>query len=216
MLLIFTRFPEPGKVKTRLIPELGSAGATRVYRHLAEQVVRTARSLRRQSMQAVVCVEPARRIPDMASWLGAGLIFRGQVGAGLGERLSQAFDRAFTGGARRVVAIGTDCIELSSELIAEAFDLLARNDAVLGPATDGGYYLIGLSRPLPDVFRDIPWSTDQTLTVTTRRLASVGVSPQLLPPLNDIDTWDDLKAAELTGLAVETASAGGLCRQSGA
>lgn len=216
VLLIFARYPEPGKVKTRLMPELGSTGACTVYRRLAEQVVRNARSVRRGSMQPVICVEPARRIPDMAGWLGQGLVFTGQVGDCLGERLSHAFDWAFCRGASRVAAIGTDCIELSSELIAEAFDLLERNDAVLGPATDGGYYLIGLSRRLADVFHDIPWSTDQTLTVTKRRLASAGVSPYLLPPLNDIDTWDDLEAAELTGLAVETGKVGVRCRQSGA
>jgi rSAM/selenodomain-associated transferase 1 len=152
----------------------------------------------------------------MASWLGPELIFTGQVGDCLGERLSHAFDWAFTGGASRVAAIGTDCIELSSDLIAEAFDLLVRNDAVLGPATDGGYYLIGLSRPVPDAFRDIPWSTDQTFAVTSSRLAGAGVIPHLLPPLNDIDTWDDLEAAELTTLAAESGSADSISQQSGA
>jgi rSAM/selenodomain-associated transferase 1 len=216
MLLIFTRFPEPGKVKTRLIPKLGSSGAAVIYRHLAEQVVRTARSVQRDAMQPVICVEPARHIPDVSSWLGPELILTGQVGDCLGERLSHAFEWAFAGGASRVVAIGTDCIELSRDLIAEAFDLLARNAAVLGPATDGGYYLIGLSRPLPDIFREIPWSTDQTFAITSSRLASIGVIPHLLPPLNDIDTWDDLNAAGLTKLGAETGPADGLTQQSGA
>jgi rSAM/selenodomain-associated transferase 1 len=197
MLLIFARYPEPGKVKTRLVPALGRSGAAKVYREMIEQVVKTVRSLRRDSLLPVVCVEPAERVPEMVNWLGLDLIFVGQSWGDLGDRLNHAFAWAFAQGARRVAAIGTDCIELTSDLIGEAFDRLQERDAVLGPASDGGYYLIALKQPEPEAFRDIPWSSRQTLEVTESRLTRAGASLHQLPLLRDIDTWDDLQASGL-------------------
>lgn len=197
MLLIFARYPEPGKVKTRLVPELGRVGAAKAYRGMIEQVVKTVRSLRRSSILPVICVVPADRIPEMVNWLGLDLIYTGQSWGDLGNRLNHAFAWGFAQGAQRVAAIGTDCIELTAELIEKAFDQLQDHDAVLGPASDGGYYLIALRRHEPEAFRDIPWSTGQTLAVTESRLANAGASLCQLQLLKDIDTWEDLQASEL-------------------
>ncbi len=197
-LLVFVRYPEPGKAKTRLISEMGSVGAAEIYRYLAEQVMDTVVAIERPGMTTTVWGDPGSRIAALRRWLGPGPDYMAQPEGDLGQRLGQAFAEAFAGGAQRVIAIGSDCIELSGELITVAFDHLLSYDAVLGPAADGGYYLVGLARPLPAVFEGIPWSSDETLAVTRERLVDAGFCFFCLPPLRDIDTWQDVQAAGLT------------------
>ncbi len=196
ILLVFLRYPEPGKVKTRLIPALGEVGAAETYRRLTERVVRTVVAVDRPGLLPIAYVEPLERVGDVRSWLGEELDTLGQPTGDLGERLSYGFSWAFDRGADRVAAIGTDCIELTSEGIEEAFERLRHSDGVVGPACDGGYYLIGLSRPLPEVFHDIPWSSDRTASVTLERFEKAGASVDRLEPLRDIDTWEDLEASD--------------------
>ncbi len=195
ILLVFLRYPEPGKVKTRLIPALGEVGAAETYRRIAERVVSTVVAIDRRSLLSVAFVEPTECIGQVRSWLGEELDTLGQPSGNLGDRLRYGFSWAFDRGAARVVAIGTDCIELTSEGIEEAFERLRYRDGVLGPASDGGYYLIGLSRPLPEVFLNIPWSSERTGAVTLERFEETGAAVDCLQQLSDIDTWEDLKAS---------------------
>jgi len=193
-IFLFLRFPEPGQAKTRLIPELGAEGAAEVYRKMAEQVADIVRELDRPGLLKVAYYSPAEKGQEIRKWLGNDFHFVAQPDGDLGRRLEDAFVGGFRKGARRIVAIGTDCVEITEEIILEAFEALSEADAAIGPALDGGYYLMGLNRPCHSVFRGIPWSTDKTLRETLARLRGCGLNVRLLPPLMDIDTPEDLKA----------------------
>jgi len=194
VLLLFVRYPEAGRVKTRLIPALGADGAAALYERMAGEVAARVAKLRRPGLRRVALVEPPEQVAAVGEWLGEGFTAVAQADGDLGARLTAAFAAAFAGGARRVVAIGSDCLDLTPELIHEAFDALGRIDAVVGPALDGGYYLIGLGRAIPATFTAIPWSSPDTLTVTLDRLQGAGASVHLLPQLRDLDTPGDLAA----------------------
>lgn len=193
-LLFFVRYPEPGRAKTRLIPRLGPAGAAHVYRRVAEEVAREVARFSRPDLVRAALVDPPERLEEARSWLGGAFEAVPQARGDLGRRLSAAFGWAFERGAGPVVAMGTDCLDLRGDLLAEAFDALSTMDAVLGPALDGGYYLIGLSRPIPEVFEGIPWSTDRVTGAALERLARRGATCRMLPPLRDLDTPEDLDA----------------------
>ncbi|MBZ5638185.1 MAG: TIGR04282 family arsenosugar biosynthesis glycosyltransferase [Acidobacteriia bacterium] len=192
-LLVFLRYPIPGRTKTRLVPLLGEEGAAAVYRRVAEQVLRQASSLDRTAISRIAWVDPAERVRDAAAWIGPRFDTRPQPAEDLGARLERGFAAAFAEGARNVVAIGTDCPDVNAALLARAFDALDEFDAVLGPARDGGYYLLGLSRPLP-VFRDVPWSTERVARATLELLERAGARVKLLETLRDLDTPEDLRA----------------------
>ncbi len=193
-LIVFTRYPEPGRTKTRLIPALGPQGAADLQRRLAERVVAQARLLC-QGRGTDLEVHYAGGDPDkMAAWLGKDLAFRPQRGEGLGRRLAAAFEAAFEPGVAAAVLIGTDVIDLSASVLERAFEALERAEVVLGPAADGGYYLIGLKRPLPELFTDIPWSTDRTAEVTLKRAREMNLAVALVDELADVDRPPDLAA----------------------
>jgi len=194
-LLLFVREPRAGAAKTRLIPALGAAGAAELYRRLAEHAAREAARLAGQGVDTVLLVDPPDRCDAVARWLGPPFRAVSQAAGDLGARLRGGFDAAFGDGVRRIVAIGSDCPALTTELIGEAFRCLVAHDAVIGPAEDGGYYLIGLARPIAGIFDGVPWSTAATLTVTRERLAAAGASVRELPCLADVDTPRDLAAA---------------------
>jgi len=193
-LLLFVRHPEAGQVKTRLIPALGAAGAAALYERMAAAVARRVAGLRRPGLRRVALVAPPGRVAAVGAWLGEGFTAEPQASGDLGARLTAAFAAAFAAGARRVVAIGTDCLDLTPELVGAAFDALHRVDAVVGPALDGGYYLIALRRAIPAAFAAIPWSSPDALTVTLDGLQGAGASVHLLPRLRDLDTPEDLDA----------------------
>jgi rSAM/selenodomain-associated transferase 2/rSAM/selenodomain-associated transferase 1 len=191
-LIVFTRFPVVGKVKTRLIPALGAEGATGLHRQLTLRTLRTAATVAQQRGLGLEIHFDGGDESAMRHWLGDGFIFRSQSRGDLGERMSSSFAQAFRNGADTVVIIGSDCPELSPELLHAAFDKLSNHAVVLGPATDGGYYLIGLRQPRPELFQGIIWSSDKVLSDTLRMLAQTNVRPELLDPLGDIDTPPDL------------------------
>jgi uncharacterized protein len=193
-LLVFTRYPEPGQTKTRLIPALGEAGAAELQRHMTEHVLNTARRFGRADIEAVVT---GAEIGTFQEWLGSRIAYSMQSGADLGERMHRAFERAFSANVDQAVLIGTDCPELDSETLDAAYDALTRHDVVLGPATDGGYYLIGLRRDaFPKahaLFSGMTWSTATVLAETLERAASAELSVRLLVPLDDVDRPEDLE-----------------------
>jgi len=193
-LLVFTRYPELGKAKTRLIPALGVQGATELHRQLAEWAIAQGRQLQdrhRESIKLVVYFTGST-IQAMQTWLGADLVYRSQVQGDLGEKLYRAIDLGFAQETERIVVIGTDCPSLTPTLLAQAFHALASHDLVIGPAADGGYYLIGLSHPIPELFQGIDWGTSEVFAQTLNIADSLDLSYSLLPVLTDIDRPEDL------------------------
>lgn len=191
-LILFTRYPKPGKTKTRLIPALGAEGAANLQRQMTEYAVRLAQEL---VVPHKVCVEirfAGGELSAMQHWLGAGLDFRPQGRGDLGARMQWAFDEAFAEDFDHVVLIGTDCPALTVEILATAFAALKRHELVLGPAQDGGYYLIGWRCPLAPLLQGIAWGTDTVLATTLATAAEIGIEPFLLPMLNDVDRPEDI------------------------
>ena len=181
-IAIFARWPEPGKAKTRLIPALGAEGAAKLYASLLELTVREARASGLPFHLRITGDDPAR----FRDWLGDDLDVRDQGDGDLGEKLA----RVPTPG----LMIGSDCPGLTAALLREAADALTTHEAVIGPADDGGYWLLGLRDPCRDLFTEMAWSTPQVFPETMRRLDALGIAPHILPELTDIDTGDDLEA----------------------
>jgi len=195
-LLIFTRYPEPGRSKTRLIPELGQERAAQLQRRMTERVLARATALAKtRTISAHVLFEGGNEAL-MQSWLGDGFHLRPQIPGNLGARMAAGFLDAFGSGASRVVAVGTDVPGLTADHLADAFDALATHDVVLGPAIDGGYYLIGLTRHRPQLFVDVPWGSEHVQERTLSLAASAGLTVALLEPLTDVDRPEDLDVWE--------------------
>ena len=189
-LLIFVKEPVAGQVKTRLAAEIGAEAAAHVYRRCVERMLERISALQAET---VLCVEPAEAIGRIRKWLSPVRPAAPQCGATLGERLFDAAQRAFTEGACRVVMIGTDSPWIDDALIEKAFLSLGQADLVLGPAKDGGYYLVGLSQPAPDLFDGISWSTGRVLDQTLAKARALGLTVSLLPEGYDIDRLTDLQ-----------------------
>ena len=194
-LVVFSRYPQPGTTKTRLIPALGAEGAAELQRRMTLHLLRHARKLRRRSDVAVeVRFEGGdRRL--MKRSFGGAVRYRSQGDGDLGDRMARAFRESFEHGSGRTVIVGTDCPDVSAGVLDEAFEMLGLRDLVLGPARDGGYYLIGLNRHAPELFRDMPWGTDEVLATTHERARSLGLSVGFVDLLQDVDRPEDLQAA---------------------
>ena len=181
-LILFTRFPTPGEAKTRLIPLLGAHGAAKLHQTLTERTVATLRT----AGLPVEVYGTGAPVDAFREWLGEGLTFILQDEGGLGERLSAALDPA------PCIFFGADTPDLSPQIVAQAAAALERHDGVIGPAKDGGYYLIGMKVPLPVLFRAMAWSTDAVFPETMRRVAGLGLHFAILETLSDCDRPEDL------------------------
>lgn len=191
-LIIFTRYPEIGMTKTRLIPVLGEAGATALHRLMVEKTLEKMRLVTENLPGQIRVYFTGGDAELMADWLGNDLIYYQQSGVDLGGRMNQAFIHEFTAGFRKIVLIGTDCPDLHGEIIQAAFENLANHDLVLGPAMDGGYYLIGLNAPRPSLFQNITWSSAEVYSQTRAIARRENLSVFDLPTLRDIDEPADL------------------------
>ena len=191
-LIVFARALELGRVKTRLAAELGAAAALSAYRALAERVIAAVST--DVSYSVTVAFTPPESERAMREWLGEELALRPQSDGGLGTRMATAIADALSSGAERVALIGTDCPDITARIVEEAFERLAGSDVVLGPASDGGYYLIGMSRLHSSLFEGVPWSSPDTLRVTRERARGCGLSVALLDELRDVDTVADWRA----------------------
>jgi len=176
-------------VKTRLIPALGAAGAARLHRMMLSRALDTAAEAARHTGWAAQLWLAGAARPACPPFFTP----HRQQGRDLGERMARAFIRAFAGGARRVVLMGTDCPGVDSALLRRAFAALEENDLVLGPAHDGGYYLIGQRRHNSGLFTGMPWGTAAVLPETLARAGECGLRVFLLDTLHDIDTPEDLE-----------------------
>ncbi len=195
-LLLFTRYPEAGTTKTRLIPALGPDGAARLHKRLTERAAGQAGLLAASHDIPTVVHYSGGSLAQMAAWLGP-LAYVAQAAGDLGRRMQAAFQHAFRGGAARAVLIGSDIPELDADLLARAFAALRDSEVVLGPSRDGGYYLLGLTAEVAGrlyfpLFADIPWSTGNVFAMTRDRLEKAAATVAILPTLRDVDRPEDL------------------------
>jgi rSAM/selenodomain-associated transferase 1 len=189
-ILIFAKAPIPGQVKTRLIPALGPGGAAELARDLLERLVRRLSGAGLAPVELWCSPDPVHPLfSDLAA--SGGVALRTQQGEDLGERLRTAAEDAL-GRADAVLLVGADIPGLDAAYCASALAALSDSDAVLGPAEDGGYVLLGLKAPAPGLFRDMPWGGDGVAAITRRRIASLGWRCSELETLWDLDRPDDL------------------------
>jgi rSAM/selenodomain-associated transferase 1 len=194
VLAVFVKEPRPGTVKSRLAAAIGLEAAAGVYRAIAEEVMRRT-APRRDEYDRVVVFDPPSAGAAIGEWLGVpdGALLPQSTGD-IGARMERAFEDLFQRGARRVALVGTDVPALTFEDVLVALESLVEHDVVLGPATDGGYYLIALKRPEPELFRGIAWSGPDVLTDTLDRAAERDLSVRMLCTIGDVDTVEDLAA----------------------
>jgi len=182
-LVLFARYPSAGACKTRLIPALGAAGAADLHRCLTERTI------------AVLCMSDAPLTvaytgaseAAFAIWLGSEVLLAEQAEGDLSARLLACLDPA------PVIFFGADTPDLAHHHVEDAIEGLRSHEVVIGPAEDGGYYLIGMRRALPELLIDMPWSTEHVLPETLLRLRRAGVEPRLLEVLADCDRPEDLE-----------------------
>jgi len=196
-LLVLTRFPAPGRAKTRFIPLLGPAGAADLSRRLSEHTVAIARAWRAGDPDRMFTVHITGADPAACRrWLGDDISCEPQGDGDLGVRMDRALSSALTAGADRVVLVGCDCPRNEVANLERAFSRLDDHDLVLGPATDGGYYLIGTTCPRPTLFHGLAWGTSEILPGTLSRAEHEGLRTVTLATLPDVDRPADLPAAE--------------------
>lgn len=211
-ILLFTRYPEPGKTKTRLIGELGADGAALLHKRLTERVFIQTQLLRQRSGIETTVFFSGGSSKKMFSWLGSIHCVE-QISGDLGQRMRGAFKHSFSEGAEKAILIGSDIPDISAELLQQAFNALSTKEVVIGPSRDGGYYLIGITAIAPGdcvpegaspllslLFDKMSWSTGKVFDDTMSRLESAGYETELLPTLRDIDLPSDLAFAKEKGL----------------
>ena len=195
-LIIFTRYPEPGKVKTRLVPALGEKGASDLHRRMAEFTINTAGQVNLPGLRIKTFYDGGD-LELMKGWLGADIDLFPQGNGDLGVRMGRAFENAFSGGMQKVLIIGTDSPSITHQLLRLALFKLETSDMVLGPAVDGGYYLIGIRKQaapkaLPGIMNDIPWGTGGVFDQTLKKAQELGLNVYQTEMLGDIDRPEDL------------------------
>jgi len=203
VLIYFVKYPEPGKVKTRLARQIGPERAAGIYRILVESNLRVLTEIR-ESFRLILAFGPFEKEQKIRKWLEPFRIneFLPQKGSHLGERLEHAFRSVFQAGperlaAFRVMALGSDTLGLKPQIIVEGFEALDNYDCVIGPAKDGGYYLIGLHGEKLEIFHDIPWSTSSVYQNTIQNMEREQLTYYRLPELDDLDDIKNVKEVHL-------------------
>jgi len=196
-LIIFTRYPETGITKTRLIPLLGAKGASNLQRKMTEHILSRMMELIASNDLTIEIRYDGGNEQLMRRWLGAKLEYASQGDGDLGKRMQCAFEDVFESGAASAVIIGTDIPDLTVKILKKAFSALKQKEMVLGPAKDGGYYLIGFkktafSRAIGDLFSGITWGEHDVLQKTINIATGLGLNHSMLDELNDVDRPEDL------------------------
>ncbi len=187
LLIIFYRNPELGKVKTRLAASIGDEKALAIYLRLSAHT----RDIT-ENLEMDRSLYYSDFLDNEDNWPLANYKKEIQTGRDLGERMRNAFASGMELGYEKIVIIGTDCFELTSEIIMQSFERLDHHDAVIGPALDGGYYLLGMKKLIPEIFRNKAWSTESVCTETMKDLERLNLGYSLSPPLRDVDEVKDL------------------------
>ena len=191
-LVIFIRFPRPGKVKSRLALSLGAEKATNFYRLCAEYVFRESAKVSGE-VRRYVFYSDRNDKDEIKQWAGPQFYFSPQAEGSLGIRIEHAFRYVFNEGAREAIILASDVPDISAEIINDAISALGYYDIVVGPAHDGGYYLLGMKRLHQELFRGISWSTEKVFKQTLSLTEKLGLTTYCLPSLRDIDTEADLR-----------------------
>ena len=194
-ILLFIKPPQRGKVKSRLASAIGEESALDIYRAFVLDIVGT---LKKGNHTLTIAFYP-EDAEAVVNWLGKDLVYIPQKGIDLGARMRHAFHNVFSQGYEKAVLVGSDIPDLPPEIIDEAFSALEEKDAVIGPASDGGYFLIGFKKNtfLPDIFHGIAWSTDSVYRETMKVFEKAGHRVHILPEWKDVDTLDDLRSLYL-------------------
>ncbi len=203
-LIIFARYPEPGKVKTRLASSIGKEKAAMLYKQWAEKIFFESEQAKLISHRYLFYTE-RRDSRKIKKWVRNGFLFHAQRGNQLGDRMKAAFQKVFNDKIQKALIVGTDSPDLTGELIDSAVKKLDECDIVIGPANDGGYYLLGMQRYYPELFDEIPWSTGEVLKETVRKIKKLNLQYHCLPVLYDIDTFEDLNHWEINKSGLEVA-----------
>lgn len=193
---LMARAPEPGRAKTRLIPRLGATGAARLHAALTRRALG---EIARSGLSAALWCDPDVDHPFFAECAGEfGVKLRAQSRDDLGARMLGIFRQA----DGPLLLMGSDCPMIDAALLRSCAEALARVQAVFLPTLDGGYGLVGLSRPFPEIFDDMPWGTDAVMAITRRRLQRLGVVWEEPAEIWDVDTPDDLGRLAATGFSI--------------
>ncbi len=197
-LIIFTRYPEPGTTKTRMIPALGAEGAADLQRRMTDHLISKVKTMVEQRTLAVEIRFEGGKKKLMREWLGPSFSYRHQGPGHIGQRMKRALEDGFQDGYTSIVIIGSDIPDISSQIIDQAFAELQRNRLVLGPAADGGYYLVGMQKDeahqaYPELFEAIDWGTNRVLSQTIAAANQQGIGYALLVTLKDVDRPEDIK-----------------------
>lgn len=196
-LIIFAREPDAETVKTRLKPYMTDEDRVSLYVALMTNTIDRLKNL--VDIDTFISYSPGTA---QYYFLRFGLSLFPQAGDNLGERMFNAINYVITEGYHKAVLVGTDLPEISSSIALSAFDLLSEKDIVFGPAEDGGYYLVGMKKPMIDIFSGIEWSTDKVLDQSLHKAGEAGLTAAFTKRLSDIDTIEDLRSV--------TSSIGGL------
>ena len=205
-LIIFSRYPEAGKTKTRMIPALGAEGAAQLQKRLSEHTLKQARQFRELTGVTIKVYFAGGTKEKMATWLGEDISYTPQATGDLGLKMRSAFRDNGQGVGNSVVIIGIDCPGIDATVLQAAFDSLTNHDLVLGKAADGGYYLIGLKVDSssefapPELFSDINWGTEEVFAKTIAIAKKLKLTAKVLPVLRDMDRPEDLDLLELLEL----------------
>ncbi len=192
-LIIFTRYPEKGKTKTRLIPAIGAQKAADFQKEMTEHTLNTVTKLEEYLAVEINIFFNGGNLDLMQKWLGNKYHYQIQSDGDLGDKMYNAFTDRFTNNCQQVVIIGIDCPSLSAEILHQAFVSLNTHDLVIGGADDGGYYLLGLTQLDKSLFMGIDWGTDTVFARTMSIARQLGYKIDYLPILKDIDRPEDLK-----------------------
>lgn len=189
---IFVKYPERGKVKTRLASAINAEHASEIYKCF---VLDTLGKIKGMGIETIINYMPSGCKREFEKWLGGEYQFEAQHGHELGERMKNAFLSSFERGFKKVLLVGTDVPDAPEEYISEGLKRLGDYGAVIGPSEDGGYYLIGFSKEgfRASVFEGMSWSRPEVFAETIERLAKAGVKHYVLPVWSDVDTVEDLK-----------------------
>ena len=191
-LIIYSRYPEPGKTKTRMIPALGAEGAANLQRKMTEHTLNTAKQLKSDRNINLEVHFAGGDKQLMSDWLGTDIKYVSQVVGDLGDKMQSSFQQAFDADNQRIVTIGIDCPDINLKILNNAFNALQQQELVLGVAEDGGYYLIGLNKPVPQLFNNINWGTDAVLKQTKAIADELNLNTHYLTTLPDVDRPEDL------------------------
>jgi len=196
-LIIMTRLPQAGQTKTRLIPALGAEGSAALHDRLARHTIGRAKAFCSNQKYRLIIRIAGGSAAAAQEWLGEPEIEYAEQSPGtLGDRLIEASESAFGAGAELVLVIGTDCPSINQSTYTQALEQLETRDLILGPAEDGGYYLIGFKQHSPALFQNINWSTETVLKETKNVAKKLGLSVGLGETFPDVDIPEDLPHAE--------------------